>query len=293
MGDSSYCTWKWDDDVDYLGRFRKVIGSINFADPANIRQICGILINELRDEATYINNKYIIQIEPMQFKWDKFLPMLEKDFPDILKEVLSCINQQHQSISNVNNSMPNKYRSRYNTVIANWIRMLTLGTNTNGACKYEHISQSIPENNTYGGNYHALHHTHHGWQRTETTTTQFHFHHHIQTMISETFTTGDQQGKVLGFITFCHTYPHEYSNNVSHAHNNSENDQQSSQNAGPTTFIGNSLALVMVEQTILQAALTSVEMFDCTKRKFKAWMEAVKMPHKFQVKIQYTQIFLN
>ena len=42
--------------------------------------------------------------------------------------------------------------------------MLNLASNTNGACGYEHISQSTPENNAYGGNYYASHHTYWGWQ---------------------------------------------------------------------------------------------------------------------------------
>ena len=44
----------------------------------------------------------------------------------------------------------------------------------------------------------------------------------------------------------------------------------------PTTFGGTLLALVMVEQTILQAALALREMFNGTKSKFKAWTEAVE-----------------
>ena len=42
----------------------------------------------------------------------------------------------------------------------------------------------------------------------------------------------------------------------------------------------------MVEQTIIQAALTSIEMFDGTKSKFEAWMEAIEIWHKYQVKMQ-------
>ena len=41
-------------------------------------------------------------------------------------------------------------------------------------------------------------------------------------------------------------------------------------------FGGNSLDSVMVEQTILQAALTSTETFDGAKSKFEAWMEALE-----------------
>ena len=36
---------------------------------------------------------------------------------------------------------------------------------------------------------------------TDTTTTQHHFDHCTQTMISETFTTGGQPGKLIGFNT--------------------------------------------------------------------------------------------
>ena len=67
--------------MQYFGRARKAIcshvGSINFADPANIRQVHGILMNEVRNEATQISNKYKIQIEPMQFKWDNLLSTME------------------------------------------------------------------------------------------------------------------------------------------------------------------------------------------------------------------------
>ena len=66
-------------------------------------------MNEVTNKATCISNKYKIQIEPLEFEWDKFIPTLEKDFPDILNEVLSCTNnQQHQPFSNVNSIMPNE-----------------------------------------------------------------------------------------------------------------------------------------------------------------------------------------
>ena len=64
------------------------VGSINFADPANIRQVHKALISEVRNEAMCISNKYKIQIELIQSKWDKLFPTLEKDFPDILYKVL-------------------------------------------------------------------------------------------------------------------------------------------------------------------------------------------------------------
>ena len=94
----SYHTQKWDADMEYLGGVRMAIYShvviINLTYPANSQQVYGILMNEVRDEAIYISNKYKIQIEPLQFDWDKFLPSLGKDFPDIINEVLSCKNNQ-------------------------------------------------------------------------------------------------------------------------------------------------------------------------------------------------------
>ena len=44
------------------------VGSINFADPANIRQVYEVFMSEVRTKAIYINNKYKIPIEPMQFE---------------------------------------------------------------------------------------------------------------------------------------------------------------------------------------------------------------------------------
>ena len=98
--------------MEYLERVRpalnSLLGSINFMNPANIRQVHGILMNEVIDKAMYISNKYKFQIEHLQFNWAKALPTLEKDFQNILKKVLSCKNNQNQQpISNVNNSMSN------------------------------------------------------------------------------------------------------------------------------------------------------------------------------------------
>ena len=57
------------------------VDSFNFAHPANIRKVHGILMIEVRNEAAYISNKYKIQKEPMQLKWNKFLPTQKKRIP--------------------------------------------------------------------------------------------------------------------------------------------------------------------------------------------------------------------
>ena len=55
-------------------------------------------MSQVRTKATHISYKYKIQIEPIQFEWDKFLSTLENDFPEILHEVLSqkIINTKYQ-----------------------------------------------------------------------------------------------------------------------------------------------------------------------------------------------------
>ena len=77
------------------------VGSINFTDPANIRQVHKALMSEVRKEAIYISNKYKIQIEPIQFEWDKFLPTLKKGFLiHIVKEqiMVSFVKMQYVDV---------------------------------------------------------------------------------------------------------------------------------------------------------------------------------------------------
>ena len=89
-------------------------GSINFADTANIRKVCKELMSKVRNEAIYISSKYKIQIEPIQFEWDMFLPTLEEDFPEILNEILSHSNKQQQQLnSNENRNTANENRNQY------------------------------------------------------------------------------------------------------------------------------------------------------------------------------------
>ena len=57
---------------------------------------------------------------------------------------------------------------------------------------------------------------------------------------------------------------------------------------GGTVYKAKLLSSIMIEQTIIQAALASIEMIDGMKGKFKVWVESIKMQHKYQVKIQFT-----
>ena len=108
--------------MKYLGRVKMVlrnhVGSINFADPVNIRKAPKEQMNHVGTNVIPISNKYKIQIEPIKFEWDKFLLSLEKDFPEILHEVLSYNNHQQQLLnSNENRSTSNENRNQYNAGI--------------------------------------------------------------------------------------------------------------------------------------------------------------------------------
>ena len=76
-----YCSQKWDADMEYLGTVKMMlsscVGSINFADPVNIRKAQKELMNQVRTKVIHISNKYKIQIECIEFGWDRFLPILK------------------------------------------------------------------------------------------------------------------------------------------------------------------------------------------------------------------------
>ena len=44
-----------------------------------------------------IGIKYSVKIEAMYFEWDKFIPTLEKHFPDIPQEILDHVDQRYNS----------------------------------------------------------------------------------------------------------------------------------------------------------------------------------------------------
>ena len=165
------------------------MGSINFADSADIRKAHKSLMSQVGTESTHIGNKYKIQIEPVQFQWDKFLPTLEKDFQEILNEVLSHSNQQQLPKSNKDRSAPNENRNQYNTGIDSRARTLTTPSPTtmhpNRAHRFKHMSHSTPNTtNMYGGNGYLTKCTYQETQNRRHTyhITQHHLDHEIQIM---------------------------------------------------------------------------------------------------------------
>ena len=137
------------------------------------------------------------------------------------------------------------------------------------------------ENDTYSGSSHSSYHTYQGWQNRRL--------NYYVAPFRPSYTDCDQQGfhhrgSTRSGNSFHNTYPSEYSN----AYNTSGNNQQKAQNARTTVSESHYLSFIMIEQTIIQAALTSIEMFDGTKSKFEVWTEATEMWQKYQVKMQYT-----
>ena len=110
---------------------------------------------------------------------DNFIPTLEKEFPDILNEMLGCNSQQQPLNSNKNWSMPQRNREEYNSFrwgINSRITTLTTPsptiTHQNTANRSHHFLHSMPETlNTHNG---IDHFTQHTYQVTQTTG---HAHH--------------------------------------------------------------------------------------------------------------------
>ena len=68
-------------------------------DPTQTRKAHEVLMCEANREATFISAIYSIWIDPLYFMWDKFIPTLEKYFPDLLDEILSHNNQRSASVN--------------------------------------------------------------------------------------------------------------------------------------------------------------------------------------------------
>ena len=70
------------------------ICSINIVDPVTMRKVHKELMKWVISDAIHISNKYKVQLEPFHFECEAFIPTLEKEFPDILSEMLSHKSEQ-------------------------------------------------------------------------------------------------------------------------------------------------------------------------------------------------------
>ena len=88
----TYHAQKRDTEALYLGRGKVAlsshIGGIHFMDPVTMRKAHKELMKQIGSKAIHISNKYKVQLEPFYFKWEAFIPTLEKEFLNILSEIL-------------------------------------------------------------------------------------------------------------------------------------------------------------------------------------------------------------
>ena len=90
----------------------KTIQNINFVDALQTWRM-----HEVNGEVRCIGIKYSVKMESKYFEWGKFIPTLEKHFPDVLEDILNCYHQTHnseqghgQSILAVTSELNSKFR---------------------------------------------------------------------------------------------------------------------------------------------------------------------------------------
>ena len=144
---------------------------------------------------------------------NKFIPILEKEFPDILNEILSHNSQQQPINSNKNIPIPHRDREEYNNFrrrFNNRTRTLTTPTITHQSMvnRSHHFSHSMPETlSTYSGN------GHHAYQTQEATQNRGHTHNNSQLRMMNT--SHKQQGFYhRSNSSLYRTFPHKYYNHA-------------------------------------------------------------------------------
>ena len=78
------------------------VGGINFMDPVSMWKAHKKLMTQVKHEAIHISNKYKVQLEPFYFRWERFIPSSEKEFLQLLNEMLRHNSQQQQQPLNLN-----------------------------------------------------------------------------------------------------------------------------------------------------------------------------------------------
>ena len=92
---------------------QNTIQNVNFVDLTQTRKAC-----EANSEARYIKIKYSVWINPLHFKWNKFIQKLEKHFPDILDKILNYDNQRSTS---TNGEFTTSFRCSHTKTIKQYI----------------------------------------------------------------------------------------------------------------------------------------------------------------------------
>ena len=192
--------------------------------------------------------------------------------------MLSHNSQQQLPNSNENRFRTNKRMDQYNGNIDNRTRTLTTlspsKTHPNIANRSQCMLHSTAETtNTYGKNDHLTNCTYQGAQNRR--------HTYHTTPFRSSNAAHDQQcfhhkGSPKSSNLFYRTYLCKDTNNVIHNSNKTVSNLETSSHAKSSIYEGNLLSSVMIDQTIIQAALSSIEICDGTKSKFEAWTQSIE-----------------
>ena len=228
-----------------------------------------------------IGIKYCVKIELMYFERDKFSPTVEKHFLDILQEILDCDHQRGNSEQGQGQSVPTSssdnnadfrcdHTDRQHMERPTSPKLLWLRTRGQSQChgSFHHSTLEMSYN---------CHHNEHNTSPTYDST-------HTSKDMSI-----DSAGKPCNFFGYAdkralhleYLIDHHINGNFSHDNlyqetcnlNLAFNHQVTApiNQLRPVVREGCLLALVIVEQSTIQAAISSVEMFDGTKSKFESW----------------------
>ena len=240
-------------------------------------------MKQVKHKAICISNKYSVQIEHLYFKWDKFIPTLEKEFPDILNEMVDHSSQWQPLNANENRSIQHRNREPYSNFrrgTKNRAQTRTTPSPTmmhpNMADIFHHLLHSTPDitimhhqntnfiNNTYlvAQTRGYVHHIT-PFRMRNTSQEQQGFHHRVSSRL---------EGLIYGTF-LCGHYNHGLHNTIITA--NCPKAIPFGQARG-TIYEGSLLLSVTIDQTIIQAALSLKETFNGTTNKFEAWTESIE-----------------
>ena len=85
---------------------RNTIQTVNFADPAQTRMAHETLMHYVNRELRCLSIAYSMQIDPLYFEQDKFIPTLENHFLTCWKTLLNHDHQRYASVNNEGQSIP-------------------------------------------------------------------------------------------------------------------------------------------------------------------------------------------
>ena len=257
-------------------------------------------MNKVNSKAWYINSKYNVPIELLYFEWDKFMPMLEWQFQDALNEMLNHYCQWHLSDQNERWSITPRNRELSNNVrcrINNRTQMLTpLGpriTQTSIRGRFLHgknFSHNTPEIN-------FNHHQNTQFKNQAYQMTQNSGNAHHSTTFRTIYASCDHEDfhsrrSLQSNSLFIGNFTCEYHNN----HINNPNITLNGSGAvqlEQVWYAVNDASLLMADQTITQAAISSVETFDSNEKNWSMDSIAWKHSTTFLSRYLMNSIFKN